>query len=45
VNRAGIEVVGNSEPDMGFEDAIGSTTEIGATYKGSEELESEESVL
>jgi hypothetical protein len=40
--RAGAEVVGDSEPDMGMEDDMGSTTEIRGTYKGLEELDSED---
>jgi hypothetical protein len=34
--------VGDSEPEMGVEADMGSTIEIGGTYKGSKELESED---
>jgi hypothetical protein len=45
VGPVGLEVAGDSECDIGSEDDMGSTTEIGGIYKGPEELESEEPVL
>ena len=38
----GAEVEGDSEPDMGDDADMGSTTETGGTKRGSDEFESED---